>query len=403
MANGDPTGKGFGIFLGYGLRPFFLFAGLYAVFAMLVWIGWLALQPMDGDILAPTSHFPALLWHGHEMLFGYVVAVIAGFLLTAVPNWTGSPMLGRKPLMLLTAVWAAGRLAMWFGAALPGWLVAAVDVSFPLLLAAMVVGSAWRQWAPRNFVFIVVLFVLSTANFFVHAEVLGLFEDSARTGFVLGIDMVLLLMTVVGGRIVPAFTAGALRGEGVTLRSSNLIDKLAIASVLAVGISDLVSPDSISSGVCALIAGTVLGLRMIGWRTGSTLDKPILWVLHLGYGWIAFALLLKGIAETTGLISSMTAMHGLTIGAIGTLTLGVMSRAALGHTGRALIASRTLAMAYVTVSLAALTRLFGPTILPDWYNEVMIASGALWVVAFGVFTTLFWPVLTRPRVDGQAG
>lgn len=399
----DPDSRGFGIFLGYGLRPFFLFAGLYAVLAMLVWTGWLALHAMNGIVLEPMSHFPALLWHGHEMLFGYVVAVIAGFLLTAVPNWTGSPMLSRKPLMLLTAFWLAGRLAMWFGASLPGWLVAAVDVSFPILLGVLVVGSAWRQWAPRNFVFIVVLFVISTANFLVHAEVLGFFEDSARTGFVLGINVVLLLMTVVGGRIIPAFTSGALRSEGVTLRTSNIIDKLAIACVLAVVISDLALPDSFAGGVCALVAGVVQGLRMIGWRTGSTLGKPILWVLHLGYGWIVFALLLKGVAGTTGLISSVTAMHGLAIGAIGTLTLGVMSRAALGHTGRAIVAGRALAAAYATVSIAALTRLFGPTFLPDWYTEVMIASGALWVIAFGAFTTLFWPILTRPRIDGQPG
>lgn len=403
MANNDSENSRFGIFLGYGLRPFFLFAGLYAVLAMLVWIGWLVLHSMNGIVLEPTSHFPALLWHGHEMLFGYVVAVIAGFLLTAVPNWTGTPMLARKPLMLLTAVWVAGRLSMWFGASLPGWLVAAVDVSFPMLLAVLVVGSAWRQWAPRNFVFIAVLFVIATANFLVHAEVLGLFEDSARIGFVLGIDVVLLLMTVVGGRVVPAFTTGALRDEGVTLRASNIIDKLAIACVLAVVISDLVLPESFASGVFALIAGAVLGLRMVGWRTGSTLNRPILWVLHLGYGWIVFALLLKGIAVTTGWVSSVTAMHGLAVGAIGTLTLGVMSRAALGHTGREIVAGRTLAAAYVTISVAALTRLFGPVLLPDWYTEVMITSGALWVLAFGAFTALFWPVLTRPRIDGQPG
>lgn len=399
----DPDNRGFGIFLGYGLRPFFLFAALHAVLAMLVWMGWLGLHAMNGIVLEPMSHFPAMLWHGHEMLFGSVVAVIAGFLLTAVPNWTGSPMLARKPLMLLTAFWLAGRLSMWFGASLPGWLVAAVDASFPVLLAVLIVSSAWRQWAPRNFVFIVVLFVISGANLLVHAEVLGFFEDSARTGFVLGIDVVLLLMTVVGGRIVPAFTTGTLRGEGETLRAPNLFDKLAIVSVLAVLVSDLVSPDSFSSGVCALIAGTVQGIRMVGWRTGRTLNKPILWVLHLGYGWIVFALLLKGIAESTGWISSVTAMHGLTVGAVGTLTLGVMSRAALGHTGRAMIAGRALATAYVTVSVAALMRLFGPKLLPDWYTEFMIASGALWVIAFGLFTILFWPILTRPRIDGQPG
>jgi uncharacterized protein involved in response to NO len=403
MAESGSSDKSIGIFIGYGLRPFFLFAGLYAVLAMLVWIGWLALHALNGVILAPTSHFPAMLWHGHEMLFGYVTAVIAGFLLTAVPNWTGTAILARNRLILLTAIWLAGRLVMWFGAALPDWLVAAIDVSFPLFLAVMVVGPLWHKRAPRNYAFVGVLGVIAAANFMVHGEVMGVFEDSARTGLILGIDAVLLLMTVVGGRIVPAFTSGALRGDGVALRDSGLLDRMAIAAVLAVAIADLAAPDSLTVGIAALIAGLIQAGRMIGWRTSHTLDKPILWVLHLGYGWIAAGLLLKGIAETTGWVSSAAALHGLTVGAIGTLTLGVMSRAALGHTGRALVAPRALAVAYVVVSLAALTRLLGPTILPGWYSEVMIVSGTLWVIAFGAFTAIFWPMLTRPRADGQSG
>ncbi len=403
MTDRPATGNRAGIFLGYGMRPFFLSAGLYAVAAMLVWVGWLALHAMNGMVVQPTSSFPAMLWHGHEMVFGYALAVIAGFLLTAVPSWTGSPILPRPRLMLLFAVWAAGRLLVCFGAALPGAAVAAVDIAFPLVLAAMVAGPLWKRRAARNYLFVGVLGAFAVANGLVHGEVIGVFEDTARTGLVLGIDTILFLMIVVGGRIVPAFTSGALRQECVTLRSSGAIDAIAIACVLALLVTDLVAPETQASGIVALGAGTAQLVRMVGWRTWWTRGKPILWVLHLGYGWIVASLFLKGAAEAFGWLSPAAALHGLTIGAIGTMTLGVMSRAALGHTGRAIVAAPALATAYALVSAAALTRMFGPTLLPDWYSGAMIVSGSLWIVAFGVFAALFWPVLTRPRIDGRPG
>lgn len=385
------------------MRPFFLFAGLYAVAAMLVWVGWLALHAMNGMVVQPTSSFPAMLWHGHEMVFGYALAVIAGFLLTAVPSWTGSPILSRPRLKLLFAAWAAGRLFVCFGATLPGAVVAAVDIAFPLLLAAMVAGPLWKRRAARNYLFVGVLGAFAVANGLVHAEVMGIFDDTARTGLILGIDVILLMMVVVGGRIVPAFTAGALRAEDLTLRPSGLIDAIAIVSVLMVLVADLAAPGTMANGAVAIAAGAAQLVRMVGWRSWQTRGKPILWVLHLGYGWIVASLFLKGAAEAFGWLSPAAALHGLTIGAIGTLTLGVMSRAALGHTGRAILASPAMVAAYAIISAAALTRLFGPTVLPDWYSAAMIVSGSLWIVAFGVFATLFWPVLTRPRVDGNPG
>lgn len=401
MTDRPATEIRWGIFLGYGMRPFFLFAGLYAVAAMLVWIGWLALHAMNGMVVQPTSSFPAMLWHGHEMLFGYALAVIAGFLLTAVPSWTGSPILPRPQLMFLFALWVAGRLLICFGAALPGSVVAAVDIAFPLLLAAMIAGPLWKRRAARNYLFVGVLGTFAIANGLVHGEVMGVFEDTARTGLVLGIDTILFLMVVVGGRVVPAFTSGALRQDGVALRSSGAIDAIAIACILAVLVTDLIAPGTPASGVVAFGAGAAQLVRMIGWRSWQTRGKPILWVLHLGYGWIVVSLLLKGAVELFDWFTPAVALHGITIGAIGTLTLGVMSRAALGHTGRAIAASPPLVTAYVLVSAAALVRMFGPTVLSDGYSAVMIASGALWILAFGIFAALFWPVLTRPRIDGK--
>jgi uncharacterized protein involved in response to NO len=303
--------------------------------------------------------------------------------------------------MLLFAVWVAGRLLIWFGVALPGLFVAAVDIAFPLLLAAMIVGPLWKRRAARNYLFVGVLGTFAVANGLVHGEILGVFEDTARTGLVLGVDTILFLMVVVGGRVVPAFTSGALRQDGVTLRSSNAIDAIAITCILAVLIVDLIAPGTHASGIVAFGAGAAQLVRMIGWRSWQTRGKPVLWVLHLGYGWIVTSLLLKGAVELFDWFSPAVALHGLTIGAIGTLTLAVMSRAALGHTGRTIVASPLLVTAYVLVSVAALVRMFGPTALPDWYSAVMIASGSFWILAFGIFAALFWPVLTRPRIDGN--
>jgi uncharacterized protein involved in response to NO len=213
---------------------------------------------------------------------------------------------------------------------------------------------------------------------------------------ILGIDTVVVLMVVVGGRVVPAFTTGALRKKGVNLRKSPLLDRIAILSVLLVLLADLIVPDSVGAGYVALFAAAAQVVRMSGWCSWRTRHAPILWVLHLGYGWIALGLGLKG-AAAFGWISPEAGLHGLTIGAVGTLTLGVMSRAALGHTGRVLVAGRALCAAYLAVSVAALLRVFGPGWLPEWYNSVMIASGLIWIAAFVLFTASLWPVLT-PRV-----
>ncbi len=390
----------FGLFFGYGMRPFFLFAGIFAVLAMLGWVGSMA---SNGAVAPPMTALPAYLWHGHEMLFGYAGAVIAGFLLTAVPSWTGTPILGRRRLMSLVALWLAGRLAVSFGAALPGIAVAIIDIAFPLVLAAMVTGPLWRRRALRNYMFVGVLAVFATANGLVHAEMLGWLEDSARAGLILGIDTVVLLMVVVGGRIVPAFTTGALRQNGVALRKTPLLDRAAILSVLIVLLADLIVPDSAIAGYAALFAAAAQAARMSGWRGWKIRHMPILWVLHLGYGWIAVGLALKGAADAFGWVSPAAGLHGLTIGAVGTLTLGVMSRAALGHAGRALVAGRALTTAYIAVSLAALLRVFAPGWMPEWYGAAMIASGLIWVAAFVIFTAYFWPILTRPRLDGRPG
>ncbi len=397
-----PVGPLAGIFLGYGLRPFFLFAGIYATIVMSWWAAWLAFGA--GNSLVPAA-LPAPMWHGHELLFGFAVAVIAGFLLTAVPSWSGTPILPRPRLVALVAVWLAGRAAVWLGGALPAILVAAVDIAFPLVLAVLVAGPIFTRSARRNAVFVVVLLVLAAANAMVHLEAMAVTGATAGPGLLLAADAIVVLIVILGGRVIPAFTGAALRrrdGEA-GLRTSPALDVLAILSVVAVLAIDLALPGTEASGIAALIAAALQAARLAGWRGLACLDEPILWVLHLGYLWIVAGLLLKGLADIGWGADPTAALHALTAGAIGTMTMGVMSRAALGHTGRALEVSSATTAGYVLVSLGALARIVGPLALPDHYGAAMTAAALLWAGGFALFSVVHWPILTRPRVDGRPG
>jgi uncharacterized protein involved in response to NO len=401
MTTGETTRVGplAGLFLGYGLRPFFLFAGLYAAFAMVA-----SLLLFATGTEAP-ARFSTPAWHAHEMLFGYVVAVITGFLLTAVPSWTNTPILPRPQLAALVVVWIAGRAAMWGGAYLPIAVVAAIDLAYLLLLTGLVAVPILRRGNRRNYVFIAVLLLLVASNAMTHLEVAGGGTDTARTGLVLAVDSVVLLLVMIGGRIIPAFTANALhqRGSDRAVRERSPLDRLAIISIPVLLLADLIFPESPWSGFAGLAAGILQAVRMIGWRGTKCLDQPILWVLHLGYAWVAVGLLLKGVADLGFLLSPFEALHGVTAGAIGTMTLGVMSRAALGHTGRPLVASRATTAAYVLVSLGALARIFASSVLPSYYIEFVVAAGLLWAIAFTLFSAVYWPILTQPRPDGRPG
>lgn len=385
-------------FLEYGFRPFFLGAGLQAGLAMLAWMAWIGL---DAD--AVTVRGPVTLWHAHEMIFGYALAVVAGFFLTAVPSWTGRRPVAGAPLAALFALWLAARLAMWLSAFLPPLAPALTELAFIGMLALLVGQALLSGWSKRNFVFLPVLAAFFIAAALYHLELAGLAMETARTGHLLGLDALLLLIAVVGGRIVPAFTTNALRrtGDHALPRPSDHRDVLAILSVALVVLCDLVLPGSALTGWVSLAAGALAAVRMIGWRTARVLDSPILWILHLGHAWLAAGFLLKGLALVTGAFPEVAALHALTVGAIGSMTLGVMSRAALGHTGRSLKVAAPITASYVLVSAAAVIRVVGPLAFPGFYTGTMLLSGALWCVAFLVFAAVYWPVLTRPRISAR--
>ena len=386
---------GFALF-DYGFRPFFLLAGVYALTAVPLWL-WVY---SHGAVALPG--LPPHLWHGHEMLYGFIVAAIAGFLLTSVPSWTGSRGFAGGPLLLLVALWLAGRVAMTTAAFLPSWLVGVAELSLLPALAVLLAPPLIRS-GNRNTPLLAVIGVLWLADvaFFVamrSADVL-----LAQRALRLAIDVVLILVTVIGGRIVPAFTANALRrrGETIQLVVRPWLDPLVIALMAAIAIVDIGWPDSLLTGVLAAIAAGAHALRLSGWRVRGTWREPILWVLHLGYAWMPIGLGLKAVWVLTGMTWSAHWLHALTLGTFSTMILAVMTRASLGHTGRPLIVSRTTAASYLFLTAAVAVRVGAPAVA-DYFTSVLVA-GALWAVAFALYLAVYAPILWCPRADGKPG
>jgi uncharacterized protein involved in response to NO len=339
------------------------------------------------------------------MLFGFTGAVVAGFLLTAAPTWTGAAPVTGGRLMGLACLWLAGRIALW--APVSAWLAAALDIAFLPALGAAILPALIRG-SRKQLVFLAVLGLLTLANLLFHLEALGV-AQTGSLGLLLAVDSVALFIAIIGGRVTPAFTANALReradlaaGEA-EIASRPWLDKAAIASVALVIVVDLAFRDTAAAGILALAAAGLNGLRMAGWKGAKVLGHPILWVLHLGYGWLVLGLAVKGLAAVTGALAPAAALHGITIGAIGTMTLAMMSRASLGHTGRPLRVGRWLALAYLLPTLAVAVRLVTPLAAPEYQAASITLSGLLWLAAFAIFATLFAPILVCPRADGRPG
>jgi uncharacterized protein involved in response to NO len=338
------------------------------------------------------------------MLFGFVGAAVAGFLLTAVPSWTGSRGFAGAPLVALAALWLAGRLAFAASAWLPWPAVTAIELAF-LPLLAFLIGRALLRERNRNFPMLVIVALLWGIDaWFLEAIRRG---DPALASRALGagISLVLLLVTIIGGRIVPSFTANALRRRGIEaeIRSRAPVEALAIgAMALAVPV-DALFPRHWAAGAVAAVAAVAQAVRLSGWRSLRTLDEPIVWVLHAAYAWLPLGLALKAAHLLTGAAWAAKWLHALTIGAAATMILAVMTRAALGHTGRPLVVSRAIAVAYALLLAAALVRVSGPALLPASYLGTIEAAALLWIAAFAIYVWVYAPILTRERADGKPG
>lgn len=372
-----------------GFRPFFLMAGALAALWIVLWL--LALfVPLRPPLAANGAE-----WHAHEMIFGFGVAVLAGFLLTAAKNWTRQPTPKGAPLVGLVLLWLLGRVVMVFGAQLPSALVAVVDITFLPVLAVVLALPLWRARSHRNYPFVALLLALSGVNLLFHlAPLLRL------TTTTIAVEVMVVFLVVMGGRVIPAFTRNALPRARVTSR--RWLDALAIAACVAYPIARLADL-GLASDVIGLMAGAFNLARLAGWDSWATRRSPILWVLHLGYLWIGVGYLMLGLVRWLPGLAGSAPLHALTVGALGSLTLGMMSRVGLGHTGRPLVLARSMSLAFVLLTVAALTRVVLPLVSPDLMTSALVVSGAAWSCAFAVFVVVYWPILTQPRVDAAPG
>ena len=382
-----------------GFRPFFLLAGLDALINMAVW-----LTVYFHPAIWPSGAIPAIYWHAHEMLFGFAAAAIGGFLLTAVPNWTGrSPY--RGPLLgLLTALWLGGRIAVLpflnFASAVAG----AIDLAFFPVLALVLAPALVRAGKFGNLPLVGLLLLLFAANFCFHLGLDGSPELGQHVGLYAAIDIIVLIV-VIGGRIIPSFTRNTLlkRGVQAPVQSRTVIERGAIVSILLMIVFDMALPLSRTSGAVSLLAAGLQTIRVAQWQGHRTRRDPLLWVLHLGYGWLVLALFLKAGYLLFDLAIAAKWVHALTVGAFTTMILAVMTRASLGHTGQALVAPKPMPAVYLLVSLAAIIRVFGPVVCPQQYDVIVGLSGGVWIIAFATYLWIYTPVLTRPRRDGKPG
>lgn len=381
-------------FFALGFRTFFALSGLSALGLMVVWRSL-----YDGSLVL-DNYFVNNYWHAHEMLLGYTVAVIAGFLLTAVKNWTGQQTLSGSSLAGLALLWVYGRILPFYSGLLADEFIALVDFLFLPVLAFSLVKPIMATQYTRGYVFIALLLIMSFGNGLIHLDILGLAEQTAWSGFQIVIGLVIMMILVIAGRVFPFFTEKGLSG---TLPIRNpLYDALSIGSALLVFALLIMQVSGVLLALAASLAAICNLLRVNDWYVFKIWYVPLLWVLYIGYAWIIIGFILTALSAYSIVLPTL-ALHAFTMGGIGVITLGMMARVSLGHTGRVLRASQAMAIAFALINLAALIRVFFPIFLPYWYADIVYAATILWLAAFSLFAYVYAPILTTARVDGKTG
>jgi len=383
--------------LSYGFRPFFLLAGLQAVWTMAVWT---LVQLGLADLPAA---WPAPAWHAHELLFGYGAAALAGFLSTAIPNWTGRLPLSGLPLAALAGLWILGRLAVASAGLLPALVLALATLLFPASLLLVTGREVAAGRNRRNYPVIGLVALLLLAQLAFHLELAA--ESPAPVAAHAALALFLLLILLIGGRIVPSFTTNWLRHHRPDVPPPTPFDRLDAAALalaaLALGLllASRIAPLSPAfPGLVACLAGLAHLLRLARWRPFATLAEPLLWVLHLAYVFVPMGFLAAGLGlllDGPGLVLAST--HLWTVGAIGLMTLAVMTRATRGHTGRVLHAPPETTFAYLALAAAAIFRA-AAALLPEASPILVPTAGLLWLLAFAIFIAAYVPMLLAPRV-----
>jgi uncharacterized protein involved in response to NO len=373
-----------------GFRPFYLLASAFAAISIVLWV-------LQYAGFLPIAYPRGAAWHGHELIFGYTLAVIAGFLLTAVRNWSGRPTPTGGLLIALCALWLAGRLLVLspYGVA-----AALVSAAFPVAVAIAIAVPLVRSANRRNYFFVGLLVLLGAADLVFQLALVGVLDLPARPGLQAGLDVILFVMAVMGGRVIPMFTNHGVRGANA--RRHAAVEKVALGGILVLLVADLLPVPAPALALIALVCAVAHAIRLALWDSRKTLGTPIVWILHAAYAWIVLHLAFRALAAVAW-VPEPLATHALTIGAIGGLTLGMMTRTARGHTARPLEADRAEVACYMLVQLAAAVRVLGPLVVPSVYVASVVASGVLWSAAFALYFIRYWPILTRPRLDGKPG
>ena len=373
-----------------GFRPFFLLASGFAAVSIGLWAaqvaGWL-----------PRPYLSGPLWHAHEMLFGFTLAVMVGFLLTAVRNWSMRPTPTGLPLAALALLWLAGRVLVLTPF---GWAATLVNAAFPLAAAVALAVPLWAARNRRNYFFVGLLVLMGAANLGIHLSQLGVWDWPVWLGVQIALDMVLFIMAVIAGRVIPMFTNSGVTGAGAVRHA--LLDQATLASVLALLAADLLRLHGDALAAVALFGATAHALRWALWKPWKTWRAPLVWVLHAAYAWIPLHLALRAASEL-GWTHGSVATHALTVGAVGSMIIGMMTRTARGHTARPLHADRFDTACYALVLAAAGVRVGLPLAAPAWAMQAVVGSAVLWSTGFGLFALRYWPVLSRARLDGKAG
>ena len=372
-------------------RPFFIAAGIWATLAVPFW-----LLNYFG-IMIVIDNFNILLWHQHEILYGFVAAAIAGFILTAIPNWTGRLPIKNKPLAILVFLWILGRVGFLTTAIFGTITTSLMDLPFLIVLVLVIMREivSGKNW--RNLPVIILISFFTLGNILVHLQIHEII-DSAELGIRLSTFVLSILLALIGGRIVPSFTRNWLAQNKANKfpRPFGNIDKISLISLVVFVFAQVIIPHHQATSLLALLAGLLHGIRFIRWKVWMTLTEPLIWILHVGYMWLCVALVLIGFSGLTDFVPYTSSYHALTVGAFSTMILAVMTRASLGHTGRTIKATLGTTTIFIFITIAAILRVYEPFI-----NEsgtlILSLSGIFWTLSFALFIFIYFPILTQPR------
>lgn len=374
-----------------GFRPFFLLGAGYSAASLVIWAGFYA-----GHIMPPSIFVDPVSWHSHEMIYGFTLAIIAGFLLTAVANWTGGAPVRHAHLAGLCVLWLAGRIVMNFDLGLSLGLVYGLETAFIPALAVSLAVPLLKSRNKRNFIFLGLLAALFACDVF-------FFVSGNRLSLYIALFVIAAMISLVGGRVIPAFTVAALRQRGEKVVQTDQL-KMDIAALVSWAVLALVlvlaGSENVLFGVAAFFSAAAHVLRMRHYYTFRTFNNSMLWILQAGYAWLIAGLLLLGLSGF-GFVPFSAALHALTAGAIGSMTLGMMCRVTLGHTGRNITASPMTTIAFVLMIFAGLVRVLGPVLSPGHVSLWIVSSAFLWSLCFSVYILVYAPILWKPGADGR--